>query len=126
MQLVDTTVEIATKVGASEIVERIVEDLKDESEQYRKMVMETIEKVFCCGGAAVGGGVVGVVGDGVVGGGVDFQKISTIYTRAINIKHSFMLKFVCVCARVFHLSTPPHRCWAAWARATWTVVWRSN
>lgn len=45
-QLVDTTVEIATKVGASEIVERIVDDLKDESEQYRKMVMETIEKVL--------------------------------------------------------------------------------
>jgi splicing factor 3B subunit 1 len=45
-QLVDTTVEIANKVGASEIINRIVDDLKDESEQYRKMVMETIEKVM--------------------------------------------------------------------------------
>eukprot|EP01101_Sappina_pedata_P005916 TRINITY_DN2821_c0_g1_i1.p1 TRINITY_DN2821_c0_g1~~TRINITY_DN2821_c0_g1_i1.p1 ORF type:complete len:1165 (+),score=432.75 TRINITY_DN2821_c0_g1_i1:32-3496(+) len=44
-QLVETTVEIANKVGASDIVGRIVEDLKDESEPYRKMVMETIEKV---------------------------------------------------------------------------------
>lgn len=38
--------EIATKVGATEIITRIVDDLKDESEQYRKMVMETIEKVM--------------------------------------------------------------------------------
>lgn len=45
-QLVDTTVEIANKVGASEIINRIVDDLKDESEQYRKMVMETIEKIM--------------------------------------------------------------------------------
>ena len=46
LQLVDTTVELANKVGASEIINRIVDDLKDENEQYRKMVMETIEKVF--------------------------------------------------------------------------------
>jgi len=38
-------VELANKVGASEIINRIVDDLKDENEQYRKMVMETIEKV---------------------------------------------------------------------------------
>ena len=44
-QLVDTTVEIANKVGAAEIVQKIVDDLKDENEQYRKMVMETIDKV---------------------------------------------------------------------------------
>jgi len=44
-QLVDTTVELANKVGAAEIIGRIVEGLKDESEAYRKMVMETIEKV---------------------------------------------------------------------------------
>lgn len=45
-QLVDTTVEIANKVGSSEIINRIVDDLKDESEPYRKMVMETIEKIM--------------------------------------------------------------------------------
>lgn len=36
---------LADKVGCSEIVGRVVEDLKDESEPYRRMVMETIEKV---------------------------------------------------------------------------------
>eukprot|EP00884_Botryococcus_braunii_P022437 jgi/Botrbrau1/8878/Bobra.50_2s0033.1 len=44
-QLVETTVELANKVGCSEIVGRIVEDLKDENEPYRRMVMETIDKV---------------------------------------------------------------------------------
>ena len=34
------------KVGVAEILGRIVDDLKDESEVYRKMVMETIEKVW--------------------------------------------------------------------------------
>ena len=51
-QLVDTTVEIATKVGGAEIINRIVEDLKDENEPYRKMVMETIEKVVATLGIA--------------------------------------------------------------------------
>ena len=51
-QLVDTTVEIANKVGAAEIVQRVVDDLKDENEQYRKMVMETIEKIMSSLGAA--------------------------------------------------------------------------
>ncbi|KAF0026938.1 hypothetical protein F2P81_021675 [Scophthalmus maximus] len=51
-QLVDTTVELANKVGAAEIISRIVDDLKDEAEQYRKMVMETIEKIMGNLGAA--------------------------------------------------------------------------
>ncbi|CAG8582736.1 9903_t:CDS:10 [Paraglomus brasilianum] len=51
-QVVETTVELAQKVGVTEIVGRIVEDLKDESEPYRKMVMETIEKVISQLGAA--------------------------------------------------------------------------
>ncbi|KAH8333582.1 hypothetical protein KR059_000993, partial [Drosophila kikkawai] len=51
-QLVDTTVEIANKVGASEIINRVVDDLKDENEQYRKMVMETVEKIMGNLGAA--------------------------------------------------------------------------
>lgn len=42
----DTTEEIANKVGAAEIITRIVDDLKDENEQYRKMVMETIEHIL--------------------------------------------------------------------------------
>lgn len=48
VQLVDTTVEIANKVGAAEIASRVVEDLKDENEQFRKMVMDCIEKASLC------------------------------------------------------------------------------
>ncbi|KAI8084704.1 splicing factor 3B subunit 1 [Halteromyces radiatus] len=51
-QVVETTVELANKVGVSEIVSRIVNELKDESEPYRKMVMETIEAVVSNLGAA--------------------------------------------------------------------------
>eukprot|EP00928_Gymnodinium_smaydae_P079431 TRINITY_DN63364_c0_g1_i1.p1 TRINITY_DN63364_c0_g1~~TRINITY_DN63364_c0_g1_i1.p1 ORF type:complete len:1254 (-),score=316.34 TRINITY_DN63364_c0_g1_i1:343-4104(-) len=51
-QLVDTTVEIANKVGGADICGRIVEDLKDASEPYRKMVMETIDKVIANLGVA--------------------------------------------------------------------------
>lgn len=39
-------------MGAAEIIHRIVDDLKDENEQYRKMVMETIEKIMANLGAA--------------------------------------------------------------------------
>ena len=41
--MVDTTVEISAKVGGATIINKIVDDLKDENEPYRKMVMETIE-----------------------------------------------------------------------------------
>ncbi|KAL6205354.1 hypothetical protein ACLB2K_022615 [Fragaria x ananassa] len=51
-QLVETTVELANKVGASDIIGRIVEDLKDDSEPYRHMVVETIEKVVVNLGAS--------------------------------------------------------------------------
>jgi splicing factor 3B subunit 1 len=51
-QLVETTVEIATKVGGAEIIGMIVEDLKDDNEPYRKMVMETIEKIILALGVA--------------------------------------------------------------------------
>ncbi|KXN74492.1 ARM repeat-containing protein [Conidiobolus coronatus NRRL 28638] len=44
-QVVETTVELAQKVGTNEIVSRIVDGLKDESEPYRKMVMECIDAV---------------------------------------------------------------------------------
>ncbi|KAE8707590.1 Splicing factor 3B subunit 1 [Hibiscus syriacus] len=50
--LVETTVEMANKVGVAEIIERIVEDLKDKSEPYRRMVMETTEKVVANSGAS--------------------------------------------------------------------------
>ncbi|KAJ3124045.1 Splicing factor 3B subunit 1 [Nowakowskiella sp. JEL0407] len=51
-QLIETTVELAQRVGVSEIVKRIVEDLKDESEPYRKMVMETIDQIVAQLGTA--------------------------------------------------------------------------
>lgn len=44
-QLIETTVEVAKKVGVIEIVEKIYKSLKDENEAYRKMVMEGIEKI---------------------------------------------------------------------------------
>lgn len=43
-QLVETTVELGNKVGCSAILGRIVDDLKDESEPYRRMVMETVQE----------------------------------------------------------------------------------
>ena len=51
-QVVETTVDLGQKVGVSEIVERIVNNLKDESEAYRKMAVETVEKVIASLGAA--------------------------------------------------------------------------
>jgi splicing factor 3B subunit 1 len=36
----------------TDIIGRVVDDLKDESEPYRKMVMETIEKIVANLGAA--------------------------------------------------------------------------
>jgi splicing factor 3B subunit 1 len=51
-QVVETTVDIGQKVGVSEILERIVANLKDESEAYRKMTVETVEKIVASLGAA--------------------------------------------------------------------------
>mmetsp|Transcript_21929 Transcript_21929/g.52190 ORF Transcript_21929/g.52190 Transcript_21929/m.52190 type:complete len:1275 (+) Transcript_21929:75-3899(+) len=45
-QVIETTEELANKVGSSDIITRIVDDLKDDSEPYRRMVMETIQKVL--------------------------------------------------------------------------------
>ena len=50
--VVSTTVDLGQKVGVSEIVDRVVKNLKDESESYRKMTLETIEKVVASLGAA--------------------------------------------------------------------------
>ncbi|PWN46416.1 ARM repeat-containing protein [Ceraceosorus guamensis] len=51
-QVVETTVELANKVGVSDVVGRIVDGLKDESEPFRKMCMETIQHVIGNLGAA--------------------------------------------------------------------------
>lgn len=42
----------APQAGCSEIVGRVTEDLKDASEPYRRMVMETIDKVVAALGTA--------------------------------------------------------------------------
>ncbi|KAI4838995.1 splicing factor 3B subunit 1 [Plasmodium brasilianum] len=44
--IVETTVEIANKIGGALVISRIVDDLKDPSEQYRKMVMQTIQSII--------------------------------------------------------------------------------
>lgn len=51
-QVVETTCEIAEKVGCSEVVARLVANLKDDNEQFRRMSMETIEKVISNLGAS--------------------------------------------------------------------------
>ncbi|KAJ1943546.1 U2 snRNP component prp10, partial [Kickxella alabastrina] len=51
LQVVDTTVELANKVGGAEIIGRIVLDLKDESPAYRNMVMEAINRIISSLGA---------------------------------------------------------------------------
>lgn len=51
-QLIETTVEIANKIGGGEIIEKIVEYLKDESEPFRKMTLECIDKVVSTLGVA--------------------------------------------------------------------------
>ncbi|PNS20870.1 splicing factor 3B subunit 1 [Sphaceloma murrayae] len=50
--VVETTGDLAKKVGCGEVVSRIVNNLKDESEPYRKMTMETIEKAIAALGAS--------------------------------------------------------------------------
>ncbi|VWU51987.1 splicing factor 3B subunit 1, putative [Hepatocystis sp. ex Piliocolobus tephrosceles] len=44
--IVSITVEFANKIGGAIIISKIVDDLKDPSEQYRKMVLQTIQNVI--------------------------------------------------------------------------------
>lgn len=50
-QVVDTTVDLAQKSGVAEIVGRIVNNMKDENEAYRKMTVETVDKIISTLGA---------------------------------------------------------------------------
>ena len=43
--VVDSTLAIAVKFSGAEVVRRLVEGLKDESEPFRRMVVETIDKI---------------------------------------------------------------------------------
>jgi splicing factor 3B subunit 1 len=51
-QLIETTVEIAAKIGGAEVIERITDFMKDESEPFRRMTIETIEKIVISLGVA--------------------------------------------------------------------------
>ncbi|KAJ2220953.1 U2 snRNP component prp10 [Coemansia sp. RSA 518] len=46
LQVIDTTVELASRVGGSEVINHIVLHLKDESAAYRNMVMEAISRII--------------------------------------------------------------------------------
>ncbi|KAI9224066.1 splicing factor 3B subunit 1 [Blastocladiella britannica] len=50
--LVETTVEMAKKAGVGVVVQRLVSNLKDESEPYRKMVMEALDQIIGSMGVA--------------------------------------------------------------------------
>jgi splicing factor 3B subunit 1 len=50
--LIETTVALAEKVGAGEVIGAIVEELKDDSEPMRRMVMECVDKVLTLLGAS--------------------------------------------------------------------------
>lgn len=43
--VVDTTVEIAVKIGGAMVIGQIVDGLKNESEPYRRMVVEAVERI---------------------------------------------------------------------------------
>ena len=51
-QVVETTQALADKMGVSEVVERLVHFLKDESEPFRRMAMDTIRHVVSTLGTA--------------------------------------------------------------------------
>ncbi|GBG27571.1 Splicing factor 3B subunit 1 [Hondaea fermentalgiana] len=51
-QVVETTTTLANKLGAADVVARIVDELKDENEAYRRMVMEALSEIVANLGAA--------------------------------------------------------------------------
>ena len=50
--VLETTVEVARKVGGACVLGRIVEDLKDEAEPYRRLVMDAVRRILREQGAA--------------------------------------------------------------------------
>jgi splicing factor 3B subunit 1 len=45
-QIIETTVEIGNKVGTHEILIKIIDELKSEKEEFRKMTLEIIQKII--------------------------------------------------------------------------------
>ena len=65
--LVDTTLVLAHKVGAADVVAALVNDLKDESEPYRRMVMEAVDRTLSALGASeIDGKAVELLVDGML------------------------------------------------------------
>jgi len=50
-ELVPTTAALAARVGVAEVLERVVDELKDESEPFRRMVLHLVERVLRAHGA---------------------------------------------------------------------------
>lgn len=72
--LVDTTVEMANKVGGPQILSRLVQDLKDPSEPFRKMVVEAVDGVITnCGVEGVDQRLEEMLIDGIL---YAFQELS--------------------------------------------------
>jgi splicing factor 3B subunit 1 len=64
---VQTTVEIAKKIGAGELLARVIPDMKDENEVYRRIVLDTVaETVATLGVSDIGSRLENLVIDGVV------------------------------------------------------------
>ncbi|PVI08170.1 splicing factor 3B subunit 1 [Periconia macrospinosa] len=50
-QVVDTTVDLAKKAGVAEVIGKIAHNMKDENETFRKMTVETCDKIISMLGA---------------------------------------------------------------------------
>jgi splicing factor 3B subunit 1 len=48
--LIETTVDIAKKIGSSELLEQLGPDMKDENESFQRMVVETVTKLVVTAG----------------------------------------------------------------------------
>ncbi|PJF17187.1 ARM repeat-containing protein [Paramicrosporidium saccamoebae] len=66
-QLIETTVELANKVGVAEVIGRIVGNLKDESEPFRRMTVEAIDRILTkLSGADISGRLEEQLVDGIL------------------------------------------------------------
>ena len=84
--LVETTVAIAGKIGVSFIILKIVDGLKDESEPYRRMVIETVDSIVkALGSADIDDRLQEVLIDGIL---YAFQVIIILIVGAISRRSS--------------------------------------
>ena len=104
-QVVETTVALGEKVGCTDIVGQIKGDLKDESEPYRRMVMETIDKVISSLGTA----------------DIDARRVGHLpFQPAPSCSNPSSCSRPRSSTHVRPFSFPP-RCAAGWRRSSWTA-----